>query len=224
VQHIFALWGWPRSEKEGYAFALRHFRNCDEPKWAEGACVDFKLGVCSRVVLIRPAIPADADAIAEVHVATWQVGYRGQIPDVVLDALDVSSRAVFWREVLSASHNVFVAEVGSVIAGFCSLIPSRDDDADNSAVAEIAALYLLPQHWRRGGGRRLCLSAFEAAIRAGFSSVTLWVLSTNCVAIRFYESLGFQRDGAVKSEETSGGDTLHEFRMRRRFEGITSLP
>jgi hypothetical protein len=87
-------------------------------------------------VLILPARPTDANAIAEIHVATWRIAYRGQIPATVLDALDVSSCAEFWREKLSAAHRIFVAELGSLTTGFCSLIPSRDDDADCSIVAE----------------------------------------------------------------------------------------
>lgn len=168
-------------------------------------------------MLIRPAKLTDADAIAEIHVITWQVAYRGQIPDVVLDALNVSVRAAFWREVLSAPHSIFVANLGSVTVGFCSLIPSRDDDADKSTVAEIAALYVLPQYWRRGAGRQLCASAFDAAFKAGFCSVTLWVLSRNSLAISFYESLHFQCDGVAKSEQTPCGATLHELRMRRQL-------
>jgi len=166
-------------------------------------------------VLIRPAKLTDADAIGQIHVTTWQVAYRGQIPDEDLDVLDVSSRAAFWREVLSVPHNVLVVELDSVIAGFCSLIPSRDDDAGHLTVAEIATLYISPQYWRRGLGRQLCSTACDDALRAGFSSVTLWVFSTNSRAIGFYESLHFQRDGAAWSETTSDGASLHKIRMRR---------
>ena len=31
---------------------------------------------------VRPATPGDVTAIAIVHVETWQVAYRGQVPDV----------------------------------------------------------------------------------------------------------------------------------------------
>lgn len=168
-------------------------------------------------MLIRLAKLTGAETIAEIHVTTWRAAYRGPIPDVVLDALSVSRRAAFSRELLSVSHHIFVAEVGSVTAGSCSLIPSRDDDADKSIVAEIAAIYVSPRHWRCGAGRQLCAAAFDAALRAGFSSVTLWVLSANSLAISFYESLHFQRDGEAKSELTPGGATLHELRMRRQL-------
>ena len=47
--------------------------------------------------MIRPAIPADARPIAEVHVRTWQEAYRGIVPDAVLDALDVDDRERRWK-------------------------------------------------------------------------------------------------------------------------------
>ena len=150
------------------------------------------------------------------------MAYRGQIPDAILDSIDASSRAVFWHEALSAPHNIFVAELGSTTAGFCSLIPSRDNDADSSTVAEIAALYVRPQQWRHGFGHALCSAAVSAAIDARFSSITLWVLTSNSLARRFYEAQHFQPDGATKSEQTTDGSMLHESRMRRPLQSLHS--
>jgi hypothetical protein len=64
---------------------------------------------CALSVNVRHATVSDANAIAEIHVSTWRDTYRGQIPDAILDALDVSQRADFWRGVLSADHSVIVA-------------------------------------------------------------------------------------------------------------------
>ncbi len=163
---------------------------------------------------IRPATPSDAGTIARIHVATWQAAYRGLIPDPVLDALDVESRVAFWERLLSVTHDTFVAESGSGIIGFCSLIPSRDGDA---AVAEIAALYVAPAHWRQGAGRTLCSAAFRAAVEGGFSGITLWVLTGNSAAISFYETQGFSRDGATRIEEISNGASPYEVRMARQL-------
>src|SRR5436309_2301776 len=105
---------------------------------------------------IRTAQPADAPHIAQVHVETWRAAYRGQIPAAVLGALSVERRTAFWLEQLTQSRGpIFVAEDESVF-GFCDLIPSRDPDADLKTVAEIAAIYVLPQHWRQGAGSALC--------------------------------------------------------------------
>ncbi len=114
---------------------------------------------------IRAANASDAPGIARIHVETWRTAYRGQIPDAVLDALDAERRAAFWRERLTqAEDSIFVAEDESVI-GFCSLIPSRDKDADPTVVAEIAAIYVLSERWRQGAGRALCAGALAEARR-----------------------------------------------------------
>ena len=42
------------------------------------------------MVTLRDATPADALDIATVHVESWQVGYRGLMPDEVLDGLSIT--------------------------------------------------------------------------------------------------------------------------------------
>jgi ribosomal protein S18 acetylase RimI-like enzyme len=166
-------------------------------------------------MLVRAATAADAPSIARIHVETWRVAYRGQMPDAVLDALDVGRRTAFWQERFAQMRGaVFVAEDGGSITGFCDLIPSRDKDADARAVAEIAAIYILPQHWRKGTGRALCDSALAEARRQDYKVVTLWVLASNGGARRFYEAMGFGLDGATKADRTTDGSELHEVRFR----------
>ena len=166
-------------------------------------------------MLVRNANAGDAQKIAEIHVETWRTAYRGQISDVVLDAQNVEWRAAFWRErLLQAKDSVFVAEDGRVI-GFCDLISSRDKDA-GPAVGEIAAIYVLSEHWRKGAGRALCDCALSEAQRRSYEVVTLWVLASNSGARRFYEAMGFGLDGVMKTEKLSDGSDLHEVRFHRR--------
>ena len=47
----------------------------------------------AKEFLLRDAQPFDADAVARVHVQTWQVAYRGLLPDAYLDALRPEDRA-----------------------------------------------------------------------------------------------------------------------------------
>jgi ribosomal protein S18 acetylase RimI-like enzyme len=164
---------------------------------------------------VRTANATDAQKIAQIHVETWRTAYRGQISDAVLEAQSVDRRAAFWCQRLTqASGSIFVAEDGSII-GFCDLIPSRDKDA-GQAVGEIAAIYVLCEHWRKGAGRALCDCALSEARRRGYEVVTLWVLSSNSGARRFYEAMGFSLDGVTKTEKASDGSELHEIRFHRR--------
>src|SRR5580704_17872478 len=41
---------------------------------------------------VRPARPDDAGAVAAVHVRSWQVGYRGLLPDAYLEGLRPEDR------------------------------------------------------------------------------------------------------------------------------------
>jgi ribosomal protein S18 acetylase RimI-like enzyme len=163
---------------------------------------------------VRVAKAADARKIARIHVNTWRVACRGKISDAVLDGRSVKRREAFWRERLGQPNgSVFVIESDAIV-GFCDLIPSRDRDADPKAVGEIAAIYILSDHWRIGAGRVLTHHALAQAQKQGYKAVTLWVLASNSDAMRFYEAQGFARDGAVKVETASDGSNLHEIRYR----------
>jgi hypothetical protein len=48
-------------------------------------------------VQIRRADVADARRIAEVHVRSWQVGYRGILPQDLLNGLDPQQRVPRWE-------------------------------------------------------------------------------------------------------------------------------
>ena len=43
-------------------------------------------------VELRRAVPGDENEVAEVHVRSWQVAYRGLLPDAYLDALRPAGR------------------------------------------------------------------------------------------------------------------------------------
>jgi hypothetical protein len=49
-------------------------------------------------VQLGESVPGDADAIAHVQVETCRATYRGIVPEVFLDDMDVSERAERWRQ------------------------------------------------------------------------------------------------------------------------------
>lgn len=169
----------------------------------------------SSSVQVREATVADAHRIAEIHVAGWRAAYRGQMPDEVLDNLDVEKRAAFWSAQLTAKpHALFVAESNLEILAFCDLIPSRDADSDPATTAEIVAIYADPNHWRKGAGKALCRFALERARLGNYTAVTLWCLSSNIPARMFYEKIGFYLDGATKIDNSFRNHELHKVRFR----------
>jgi len=163
---------------------------------------------------IRRATLDDVSAIARVHVKTWQVAYRGQMPDSFLDGLSEERRVELWRPLLQPrDHGVLVATWVGAVIGFCDAMRSRDDDA-TPYTGEVAALYVDPAHWGRGAGHALLTAGVERARAAGHHTLTLWVLATNVRARRFYEREGFSADGSEK-HVGRGEYALHEVRYRR---------
>lgn len=166
--------------------------------------------------MIRLAVPGDVDAIARVHVRSWQSAYRGHMPDAHLDSLDPSRRADMWSKAIEQQTMlVLVATSGETLVGFYAQMPSRDADA-NSATSEIVAIYVDPAFWRLGFGGALVEAGVEAARPRNFSELTLWVLTGNAPARRFYEARGFNADGLTKTEDR-WGFPLHQTRYRRRI-------
>ena len=167
--------------------------------------------------MIRAATQTDVDEIARLHVRTWQVAYRGHMPDAHLDGLDPAKRAAMWSTAIERPDTVvFVASANETLVGFSSLVPSRDTDAP-AGVAELAAIYVEPSAWRTGIGRELIGACIEVAAQRGYADLTLWVLTGNAPARAFYEACGFAADGHTKIDERPGF-TIHETRYRRRME------
>lgn len=168
--------------------------------------------------LIRQALTEDAAAIATCHVRTWQVAYRGQLPDALLDAMtaEIERRTAFWQRVIAErearrQHQLVAVDAGQVI-GFATF--GRHEQGDDPSVGELYAIYLHPDHWGRGIGRALMDAACEGLRRDGYSSAILWVLETNERAKRFYGIAGWRPDGARKTEQR-GDVELREMRYAR---------
>ena len=168
---------------------------------------------------LRLANPSDAYALAEMHVATWQVAYRGLLPDDFLDGLSVEARAERWQQILTDSpRQTWVACEADKIVGFVSLGISRDEDALPLQTGEIYGLYVHPNEWRHGIGSILMVQALNALKELGYAEATLWVLRGNRRARDFYEASGFVADGAAKIDTNAAGISYDEVRYRRPLE------
>ena len=165
-------------------------------------------------MLLRPARPADAAAVAGVHVRSWQVAYRGLLPDEYLDGLEPEDRARRYRfaELGPGQPQTIVAIEGETVCGFATVGPSRDDD--RRGTGELLALYVDPQRWGRGLGRALVHDARARLARQGFEEAALWVLAANERAQRFYRIDGWAPDGSRRLDEV-WGLTVDELRYRR---------
>ena len=166
-------------------------------------------------MLLRPAEPADALAVARVHVRAWQVAYRNLLPDDYLNSLKPEDRAQRYtfggtdpREPMTT---VAVDERGT-IRGFATTCAARD--ADVPGHGELAAIHVDPDCWGRGVGVALLASARAFLLDSGFRRAILWVLVGNTRAERFYVKDGWTPDGMQRTD-TVWGVQVNDQRYQR---------
>src|SRR5215468_1335120 len=161
---------------------------------------------------LRPAVPADALAVARVHVRAWQIGFRGLLPAGYLDSLRAEDRAVRYTFGRADGPRTTVAVDGGrdggqdgQIAGFATIHG-----------AELCALHVDPDAWGRGVGRALIAQARADLAAAGVAEAHVWVLAGNARAERFYQRDGWTTDGTRRSD-TVWGAAVDEIAYRRRL-------
>jgi ribosomal protein S18 acetylase RimI-like enzyme len=150
------------------------------------------------MVTIRPLTDADIDAVAVVHVRAWQSGYAGIIAADYLAALDPAAFAAHRRARPGPpGSQTLVAVDGDTVTGFVSFGPYRVDRGagHNPAIGELYAIYVDPERWRAGIGRKLLAAARAGLAEAGFPSFRLWVFEDNARSRRFYQRAGMTPDG-----------------------------
>ncbi|MGY1697682.1 GNAT family N-acetyltransferase [Geodermatophilus sp. SYSU D00814] len=134
-------------------------------------------------VLLRPAVPADAAAVADV----WLRSSSAALPTVRRAHTDDEVRG--WaRDVLLPRHDTWVAEDAGAVVGLLALSDGWLDQ-----------LYLDPARRGRGIGDRFV----ALAKRRQPAGLQLWTFRVNAPARRFYERHGFR---AVEETDGSGNE------------------
>jgi len=139
---------------------------------------------------IRDATPADARAIASIHIDVWRTTYRGHFPDALLDGLELERwTAQRERRLREAAPDevTLVAERGTEVVGFAMAGPARDTDP---AMGEVYAIYVRDAAQRAGAGRALLSEAARRLDAFGLRGLLIWVLRENAKGRSFYERMG----------------------------------
>jgi ribosomal protein S18 acetylase RimI-like enzyme len=158
---------------------------------------------------------SDVPGVARAHVAAWQKAFRGILSDKLLDSLSVERSEAVWRELLQREGRThLVAEQGDVILGYVAFGPAQAPDASALPVGEIIGLYVHPDHWRMGAGRRLLQQAIEALRGRGVPRVFVWTMAENALAKAFYQKNGFIADGRERTSQRQG-ESFREVRFFR---------
>ncbi len=164
---------------------------------------------------IRPAEAGDIRDVAELHVAAWQHGYRGMVPDAYLNALSADRREVKWRKAFTeGSPELWVACNDWELTGWIAFGKCRDEDKPGAG--ELYAIHVSPSCWGCGIGHHLWEAAEKRLRESGYREVAVWSLLANARANRFYESIGFAAQEATR-EVTIGKVTLRARRYTMKL-------
>lgn len=169
--------------------------------------------------VIFPPGPADAEALAQVHVRSWRETYRGILPDAYLARMSEPAHARRWRWALSypGADDVTLAAAGrDGLVGYAAGGPSRSGRAKEG---EIHTLYVLREAQGRGLGRRLVEDAARALAAHGADSLMISVLRDNHRARDFYEHLG----GVADPPREEPGPAGVVFEVAYRWPDIRAL-
>lgn len=170
--------------------------------------------------MIRKARPCDANAIAQVHINSWQDAYRDLMPSEYLNSLEttLAQRESFWtRSIESGESDVWVAELNEQVVGWISVGASRDEDAAGENAGEVMAIYVLARCWQTGVGPALWKTGVHYLMEQGYRRLTLWVLTGNERALRFYRRAGCVEEAGSERTLQRGGVTLEEVRYGLPF-------
>ena len=139
-------------------------------------------------MLVRPAAPADADAIWNILEPTLRAGDTYTLP---LDWTKEQALA-FW---LSPEHTVFVAEENGTVVGTYFL---RANQKGGGAHVANGGYVTAPWASGRGVARQMCAHSLDHAKSLGFRAMQFnFVVSTNERAVRLWQSFGFAVVGTL---------------------------
>jgi GNAT superfamily N-acetyltransferase len=142
-------------------------------------------------MLIRPATPQDAHAVAAVRAISWQATYRGTVPDSYLDALAPAESEERWRAVAAGEipgAELLVCEADGKIVGFAAYGAARPPQFGYGG--ELYATYYLPEAMGKGYGTQTVRDVVRGLARLGHDDMIVWVMEANARGRRFYEGIG----------------------------------
>ncbi|GAA3645869.1 GNAT family N-acetyltransferase [Microbacterium marinilacus] len=162
-------------------------------------------------LVVRPAVFADAEQIARLHVETWRQTYAHLLPTDFFGPAHARMRQDMWTRVLRDPHDewtVRVVEADDSLVGFATSGPAASSDGDDPPRArQLFSLYVDVSRHGAGIGRAL----LDAVL--GDDAALLWVAKQNPRAIAFYMRNGFTFDGEERADP--GTPSIEEARMVR---------
>jgi len=148
-------------------------------------------------MILRPASPADAPALARLGADTFVAafGHLYRPDDLAAFLAEVHDEAAVAAEIAGAECTHRLVEADGGLVAFCKLRHPTKFMAHSDArdPIELAQLYALPGYTGRGVGAQLMDWALGHARAGGHDAVLLSVYADNFGAQRFYRRYGFAK-------------------------------
>jgi len=145
-------------------------------------------------ITLRQARPADAPAVAALHLRSALRGFAGIFPpDTPACSLDelTSDWATRLGPDRPAGMVVVVAEQAGTVVGVTTAAP----DPSDPEVGHLSRLYVDPESWSAGIGSMLHEAGLAHVRALGCREARFWVIEANTRARSWYERLGCERTG-----------------------------
>lgn len=173
---------------------------------------------------VRTALPADAEALADVAAATFRLACPPGTTEAAMaeHVATVLSRASFARWLADAARVLLVDDPGDgPLVGWAMVVPA--DPADPDVVravrvrptSELSKIYVREGQHGRGAASALLERCLDEARARGAVGMWLGTNEENARALRFYAKHGFERVGTRRFRL---GDRLeHDLVLERRL-------
>jgi putative acetyltransferase len=123
---------------------------------------------------------------AEHASAFDQLNRASLIEHGLLEPVDEHYLTDPWGSILTPGGQIFVAVRDGEVLGTCAVVPASESDA------EIVKLVVAPAARGQGLGRRLVEACLAHARNQGFRRIVLLSSTRLGMALKLYESLGFE--------------------------------
>jgi L-amino acid N-acyltransferase YncA len=154
--------------------------------------------------MIRIANIEDSPRMAEIHVFGWRCAYKDFISlDHLYKKFTVKIREEKFKEYLSTKKDDeenFVYEDENIVKAFFTIGNCRDEDKNNKTI-ELMGIYVDPLFQRQKIGTKIVDYCIKEAISKNKKEIVLWVFEKNNGSVKFYEKMGFNKDGKNKLME-----------------------
>ena len=148
-------------------------------------------------MILRPATPADAPALARLGAETFVAafGHLYRPEDLAAFLAEVHNPEAVGAEIAGDECTHRLVEEDGALVAFCKLRhPTKfGDHTDARDPIELGQLYALPTHTGSGIGAQLMDWALAHARDNGHDAVLLSVYAENFGAQRFYQRRGFAK-------------------------------